>query len=280
MTANLLFATDEETAGRAGDVSKRDPSGWHSDLLAKLLNWFGIEFHLVDGNTGEPLHCAFDQTARDWSVLGQLCRAVATRAKAEIIEEEGPLTVMAVPIREVGEQSVVAIGTFVTSPCVSQAQLAQAAEMLGLEPADAANWIGRQTVWTVDALARMGQMAGERLMADPRLTSLEREIKDLSLHLSTTYEEISLLYRLTQNLKLSSKDEDLGSLALAWLADALPVESLAIQFTRPQSGSICRDADTQPVLLTHGPCPLDNQEFTRLIELVGAKSGQRPLIVN
>ena len=69
--------------------------GSYSELLAKLLEWFGIEFHLVDGATGELVHCAFDQTARDWSIRGELCRAVASRGTAEIIEEEEPLLVIA-----------------------------------------------------------------------------------------------------------------------------------------------------------------------------------------
>ncbi len=251
--------------------------GSYSELLAKLLEWFGIEFHLVDGATGELVHCAFDQTARDWSIRGELCRAVASRGTAEIIEEEEPLLVIAIPIQETAETTLVAVGTFVTRNTATVSQLFPAAEMLGLEHADAAHWIRRQTCWTPDVLLRMGKLASEHWVAEARLKTLEKELKDLSDHLSTTYEEISLLYRLTQNLKISSKDEDLGGLALQWLADVLPVESLAILLTPAETG---REGRTEPMLLTFGPCPLDSAEMTRAIEHFGLVLGQRPLIVN
>ena len=179
------------------------------------MEWFGIEFHLVDGRTGEVIHCAFDQAARDWDLRGQLCRAVAAKQQAEIIEEEGPLVVLAIPVRTSNKQHLVAVGTFVTSHKATGPQLRMAAEMLGLEPEDAASWIARQTHWAPDALLRMGRMAPERLGAEQRVRKLEREVDDLSLHLSTSYEEISLLYRLTQNLKLSSNNEELADDGLA-----------------------------------------------------------------
>ena len=200
MSANLL-AIDGKTNGRTGNNrEERGAASWHSELLAKLLKWFGIEFHLVDGDTGELVHCAFDQSARDWSTRGELCRAVANRGTAQIIEEEEPLLVIGIPIRESADVNLVAVGTFVTGSGATAKQLVHAAEMLGLEQADAANWIRRQTIWAPDALLRVGQMASENLAAGERLRQLEKEVKDLSLHLSTTYEEISLLYRLTQNL--------------------------------------------------------------------------------
>ncbi len=81
--------------------------------------------------------------------------------------------------------------------------------------------------------------------------------------MATTYEEISLLHRLTQNLKLSSKDEELGHRALAWLAEIMPVEALAIQLVPlSDTADATPGAATEPRLLTHGPCPVDSAEFS------------------
>ncbi len=256
-----------------------DQQARRGNLLARLLEWFGIEFHLVDGETGELLHCAFDQTARDWAIRGELCRAVANRGTAEIIEDETPLLVIAIPTHESAEATLVAVGTFVTSNTATPTQLLLAGEMLGIEPSDAAAWIRRQTCWTADVLLRMGQLASQHLAAGDRLQKLEREVKDLSTHLSTTYEEISLLYRLTQNLKLSSKDEELGALALQWLADVLPAESLAILYT-PAADSMGREGRTEPLLLTFGPCPVEATDLAAMVEHFGLGLGQRPLIAN
>lgn len=245
----------------------------HGNLQSQLLQWFSVEFHLVDGETGELVHCAFDQTARDWSARGEVCRAVAASGKAAFIEEDEPLLVMAIPSPCADGTSLVAVGTFVTSHAATPRQLARAAETLGLEPDDCVEWIRRQACWSPDALLRMGQMAAVQLVAQKRLKSLEHEIRDLSLHLSANYEEISLLYRLAQNLKLSSKGDELATMALGWLAEVLPAESLAVQFTG------C-DGRNAPVMIPCGPCPISCDELTAMIEHFNLAASQRPLVVN
>ena len=254
---------------------------WHADVLARLSAWFQVEFHLVDGNSGEPVHCPVDQSAVDWDTRGQLCRAVAARGKAELIEEAEPLLVMAIPIEGDDHHSVVALATFVTANSATPAQLQSASEMLGLEADAATRWIGSQDVWIPDVLLRMGLLATERLGAEWRLGSLDREVRDLSLNLSSSYEEISLIYRLTQALKLTSKDEDLAELALEWLADALPVQALAIRLTPThKTGSMGREARTEPVFLSYGDCPISGEELTKIIDHLELTPGQRPLILN
>ena len=102
--------------------------------------------------------------------------------------------------------------------------------MVGPGDAEAASWIARQTCWRREGLRRMGQLPAERLAPSGVMKNLEAEVDDLSLHLSTSYEEISLLYRLTQNLKLSSTNEELASLAhrLAGRRAACRVAGLAV----------------------------------------------------
>ncbi|REK17217.1 MAG: HD domain-containing protein [Planctomycetota bacterium] len=246
---------------------------WRSNLLDKLREWFAIEFHLVDGMTGELVHRAPDQDARDWLVRGELCRAVASRGKAELIEESPPLVVMALPVHGEHQQCVVAVGTFATSNSATIAQLAQAAELLGVAPEEAESWIAAQTPWAPDVLARMGQLATERMAAEWRLGTLDREVRELTLNLSTTYEEISLIYRLTQNLKLTSRGDELAALALEWLAEALPVESMAVQLEGAREGS-------QPTLLTFGPSLIRNEELREIVAQLAPSPGKRPIIVN
>lgn len=260
-----------------GEVSPLLATHW-AELLAKLEQWFSVEFHLVDGANGELVHTAFDQTSRDWTVRGQMCRAVADRGKAALIADEDPLVEMAIPLRG-QDQTLVAVGTFATSHRANAKQLERAAIMLGLTSEEAGKWIARQTCWVPDVLLRMGQLAAERIVAEERLQALDREVRDLSVHLSTTYEEISLLYRLTQNLKLSSNDEELALLALEWLSEVLPVEALAVQFLASPSQSATA-ARTQSKLLSPGPCPVSCQELTDIVAFFGAVPRNRPLVVN
>jgi HD-GYP domain-containing protein (c-di-GMP phosphodiesterase class II) len=115
-----------------------------------------------------------------------------------------------------------------------------------------------------------------------RIEELEAEAGSLSVNLSSTYEEISLLYRLTQNLKLSESDEELARVALEWLEEVLPAAALGIQLT-PVAGadeSLEHVARSEPLLLTHGLWPLDAAQFDRLIEHVGGGPAGQPLVVN
>lgn len=247
--------------------------------LAKLEQWFSVEFHLVDGATGELLHSAIDQSSDDWTIRGELCRNVAQHGKAALIAEEEPLVQMAIPLPGPDELTLVAVGTFATSHRSSPEKLERASALLGLTPQDAAVWIARQTCWVSDVLLRMGQLAAERLVAEQRLQALDQEVRDLSIHLSTTYEEISLLYRLTQNLKLSSNDEELALLALEWLAEVLPVESLAAQFLPNAAGSQTSGRQ-HTKLLSPGNCPVTCEELTEIVAYFSAEPRQRPLVVN
>jgi hypothetical protein len=152
---------------------------------------------------------------------------------------------------------------------------------MSLTADEARHWFAQQTPWAARSLLSFGRLAAEKLAADARLGTLESEVRDVSFQLSTTYEEISLLYRLTQNLKLSSSDEQLARLALEWLSDAVPAESLVMQLVPlGQLGSVGKDRSHQPILLSHGDCPIDAAELPRLVAHFGLKPGQRPLVVN
>ena len=279
MSADPYLADSQATASTNERPTSSGTSGQHAALLARLIQWFGIEFHLVDGGTGDLLHCALDQTARDWSMRGQLCRVVATNGKAAFIEDDEPLLILAIPFCPDEGPRVVAVGMFVTANSASGLQLSRAADMLGLETQDCAEWIRRQTCWTADALLRLGHLAALQLLADQRLKSLEQEVRSLSLHMAANYEEISLLYQLTQNLKLSSKADELATLAVEWLAEVLPAESFAIQLT-PKPGTVNAASPAEPTLITCGPCPLANEDLAEIIEQFAMTPGQRPLIVN
>ncbi len=273
-----LFEPQVSSGVLPGEQPAASPS-WHDDFKHRLSGWFGIEFQLVDGHTGDMLASGMGRTTREWLVQGELCRAVAAGGKAEIIEEVEPLLMLAIPVHADERHSVVAVGTFVTSGTVRPSQLPAAAELLGLSQQQARRWIADQRAWPADVLLQMGQLATERLGAEWRLKALDREMRELTLNLSATYEEISLIYRLTQNLKLTSRDDELASLALEWLADVLPAESLAIQLLPCDRG---KDGEgrSEPVLLSYGDCPLECQQVSQLIEYCQLVPGKRPLIVN
>jgi len=221
--------------------------------LSVLRKWFDVDFSVVDGTTGDHLRRGSDGQCHDWNVLGELCREISRRGQAEVIADASASRVIAIPLPVHEQLPLVAVGVF---------------------PYHASS---RSTT----ELVHLSRLLVEKLAAEAKVAKLEQEVESLSLHLSSTYEEISLLYRLTQNLKISSKNEELARLALDWLADVVPVESLAIHLTSvDESGKWSHDARRSPALITRGNCPLDCQSFSAMIEFLGGELGLRPLILN
>ena len=71
-------------------------------------------------------------------------------------------------------------------------------------------------------------------------------------------------------------------MALEWLEEVLPAAALGIQLLPVAAAdeSLEHVARSQPVLLTHGAWPLDNEQFDRLIEHIGGGPVGQPLVVN
>ena len=250
-----------------------------ADLQARLREWFGVQFELFDGNSGDSLAAGAQTLTRDVLVLGEICRAVAGGGKAEIVEENEPLVVLAIPVRGDQQQMFVAVASFLTGHSTTPPQLAHIADGLQVRPDAARRWLAEQQVWQPTILLGMGQLATERLAAEWRLRTMDREVRDLTLNLSTTYEEISLIYRLTQNLKLSSRTDELAALAIEWLSEVVPAECLAVQLL-PGETAISQSGRSEPTLLTYGTCPIDSADLNAMLAHFELKPGKRPLIVN
>lgn len=276
MTSSLSTQDVVATVGRASDVLA--PAVY--DLLDRV---FGVEFTVVDGRTGQVLHEAVDQPASDWDARGELCRQVARRGLAEFLEEEDPFAVLALPIAGLSDEgSRVVVGTFVTRPVAADEHLSSAGRIVGLEPETAAVWAARQPVWPLDLIRRMADLVTERLATDRRAEALDREVRTLSANLSATYEEISLIYRLTQNLKLSAGDQSLGEMALEGLEEVVPAEGLALLMLPVVSKEAALEQQTrcEDVLLRRGDCPLDAADLKRLVAHLGLHVHSRPLVAN
>jgi len=122
----------------------------------------------------------------------------------------------------------------------------------------------------------------DQMAATARIEDLEQETEKLALNLVATYEEISLLYRITRNLKISQSDEELGRAALEWMQDVVPAEGLAIQLlpVTQEGEQLTRRGRTESVLLSFGRCPVDDRQFSLLVDHLDLRAGNRPVVVN
>jgi hypothetical protein len=247
-----------------------------------LSRWFGVEFALLNGDSGEAVLMPQSLSGMDWELLGPLARQVAIRGKPEFLQDENPLVVLSMPLSISRENTLVAVGAFVTEAVDPQGLMrGDAAAILGLSDGAASRWVRAQPLWPVEALTRMSELVAEKWSGDARVRQLQREVDELSQELSSTYEEISLLYALTQHLKLSSKDEEMGQLAVKWLLDVLPVHAIAIQLVPlPDADSSSPDLRTEPVFISEGDCPLDNRSMSDLVAYLQGTAKSRPVIAN
>jgi putative nucleotidyltransferase with HDIG domain len=252
------------------------------ELRALLERTFDTSLAMFDGETGELLSAAADHPMDDWARYGELCREVSRRGRVELIGEADPFVVLAVPGSGCEGDAPVAAAVFLTRHAEPAEDLSHAAEQLGMDAADAPAWAHRQIPWALPALERVGDLVLAHLRADKRTKDVELEARNLSVNLASTYEEISLLYRLTQHLKISESDEDLGRVALEWLAEVLPADGLALQLVAavPPDESFRREGNAPPRLLSHGCCPIDNTQFTAILDYLGPGVSGRPFVVN
>ncbi|MEN6406752.1 MAG: HD-GYP domain-containing protein [Thermoguttaceae bacterium] len=270
-------------------VSVETDGGGIRDDQASALEWtsllrraYGVSFTLLDGRTGEVIRESADQPARDWGLRAEMCREVARRNRPEFLDDEEPVLTLALPLPDAMGNTIVAVANFLSRRVEPGEDLSSQAEMLGMEPEPLAAWAVQQTSWTIESLRRVSDLVVRDVQTGRRVRDLQEEADALSHNLASTYEEISLLYRLTQNLKISRSDEDFARIALEWLEEVVPARGLAIQLVPVPNAekSSSRMVRRRSVLLTRGDCPIDNERFSRWIEQLSPDSQNRPIVVN
>jgi HD-GYP domain-containing protein (c-di-GMP phosphodiesterase class II) len=265
----------------AAVVADSAPGGWASRLNA-LAGWFGVEFCLVDGETGNLLVGAPSQPCGDWSLRGLLCSEAAKRCQPSFVEEADPIAVLAIPLPSDAGAPQVATAAFLTRPVAPDENLTAAGRLLGLDWEQTWQWIDAQSPIPHWAIERMAGMAQSLIRADAQNERLEEQMTSVTRHLSDNYEEISLLYRLTHNLRISARVEDLARLAIDWISDILPARGLAVQLIRPCEEGELPDSEirSRTEWLTVGDCPLDEAQFQRLVDHLKFDIHGPPVVLN
>jgi len=252
-----------------------------SELQAMLERAYGRQFTILDGRSGEVIFAAPKQPHRDWTRYTEICRTVSAGNRPEFIDDEDPFLTLALPWQDNSGNEFMAAAVFLSRKPEANEDLGAPARMLGMEVEEAAAWAASQTPCQPESLLRLGEMVLDGVKLRHRIRALLAENDKLALNLTATYEEISLLYRLTQGLKISRSDEELGALALEWMQEVIPAAGLALLLaplptakTAPQTGR------TQPLLLSRGECLLDIPQFSALLKHLGVEATKHPLVVN
>jgi putative nucleotidyltransferase with HDIG domain len=277
-----MLTTDSQAPAVKGTLGKANSIVLGSDLKRLLDRGFRSQLAIFDGTTGELLQESADMPKSDWSLRGEICRIVSQRGHMEFLEEEDPFIILALPITDAKGRCLVAVGMFITRPIQPGESLTRQAKLLGMKPEEATQWAGSQPPWSPASLQSISDLLIDQLESRQRIKELQEETSNLSVHLAGTYEEISLLYRLTHNLKISKSDEELGQVTLKWLQEVLPAKGLALQLVpNPNADKfVSHTVRNAPILIGYGDCPVDNEQFSALINHLSMENKYRPMVVN
>lgn len=274
MTSTVFVAPAEpvSTLPPAGEV--------FAELLRFLRTQLGADFTIWDGKSGELL-ASSGPPFGDATFFAEMVRTVARRRQADFISELDVAVQLAVPVSVSRRQTVVAVAPFATQPWSPYAPLGELARWLNRSEEQAAAWWQAQEVWTAESLRRAAETAARCFAAEHKVKRLELEVESLTENLALTYEEISLLYTLTQHLRISATDTELGYAALEWLHECVAAETLMAQYlpvARPDE--ITYKARTESVLLVVGEPLLGEREFSDLVAYLQLTAQSSPRVLN
>jgi len=246
---------------------------------------FGQSFAVVDCITGRLVRPATGTPSVDYySRLGAL-EQIAQRGRPEIFEECAPAYMLGVPLLTAAtDPTMVAVAMFVSEPVAEESEIVAAAREFGVEARQLYQWAQSQAPWHPRAVEETSLAIAEKTALTQTTVQLKHQLADLSCHLLSTFEEITLLHRLTEHLSISKSVTDICGLSVAWLSDVIPANCVAIWLnTNAQDvaeHTLDRGAERQPVLIAHGSCPLADTEFAQFMERLGPNVATEPLVLN
>ncbi|PQO38563.1 HD-GYP domain-containing protein [Blastopirellula marina] len=252
-------------------------------LSTELRNYFGVSFCLRDGGAGELLMSAEGHCNGDDDLLASICPGIVREGTAMFVAEEIGCTLLSLPLKD-GPQDLVATAPFrLATTSEADVNFSRIANLLAVSPEEAQHWFHEQAEWTIPALERMAAVVLGKMGAETEIVRLTEEIDKVSDSLSSTYEEISLLYGLTQNLRISSSDAQLGDLALNWLLEVIPCRGLSILFQPPNTNRTLHEVDgsiSTTQQLSAGDCPADADMLNQMIQHLNLNQKRSAFVAN
>ena len=241
-----------------------------------LTRWLGREPSWVCIEPAGGVVHSPDQPRLHYEELRPVLQQVACGDKAVAVVDQEPLLVIAVPLPvHLTAGSVwVALDCYLTAPCRTPEQARPVTPWV-LETESFLQWAAGQSVTPAELALRLLQMAKARLEQELQNEQLSSEVEQLCEQLCHTYEEISLLYRLTHNLALNTQEEELAAAAVEWIGQIMPAQGLAI-YLPPRRWSDSAGG----YLWDCGSFPLDRRQVKKLLDYLRLGTQRTPCLLN
>lgn len=253
-------------------------------LLRSLQRWFQLDFEIWDVASrrleSEPV--AFrpgGEVLENSSVLQQAFQS----HPCDVVNLSEQVGLLLLPLADVGKRERVGVARVLLSlgAGLGNAWIRSEANRLSVSVPQLTQWAGQQDRWSDRQLFQLAAHYQETTNESRQKVRMKATVDDLSEQISTTFEEISLLYTLTENLKITSSDQQLVDLCLEGLLEVLPAESVGIQLLPPADADEANfDVRHQIELFSEGDFPLTNDQLSELVIAMQADRNTKPVIAN
>lgn len=267
--------TPPVACGRAAETAALERS------LDALGRTFHAPFVLVRVAEGEPTREPTDGPARWDRAAYDLATRVARSGRACVSCDLEPLMLVAVPVPGTPSGTAVAVGRVVCRSPRDEADVAHLAALWNADPRDVLAWAARKRVLEPTAALELAELVADKLAAERRADRLEGEVAALSERIAATFEEISLIYRITGQLRLAGTPDVLGPSTLEGLAEVVPADAVVLRMSvRLDADLMASDGPRAPVLHAYGESPLGVDEFQQLLQHLDLLDHPRPVVRN
>ncbi|TWT32172.1 Cyclic di-GMP phosphodiesterase response regulator RpfG [Posidoniimonas corsicana] len=252
-------------------------------LVRRLEKAFGQSFFVLDTANDTVHHTSPGDLLFDVHARLPLFDQVARSGVPELVEDFAPLITLAVPLYLNDTPSErVAVSTFLTTTDYDDQQLAAAAQALGAAPTQAAEWALAREAWNPRGVIELAKALTVAAVQNAVAAEQRERMAEVSSHLLSTFDELNMLHRLTERLSIASSEAELGSQAIQWLADVVPVEGIVIANLPRESHRADADEQTPPLTIAQsfGPARLSAEDLPPLLDRLGPQARHTCVVLN
>lgn len=248
----------------------RDASEPACQLLEQYSTLLGLPLACVKTRTGEVV----GHTEGEWlrfvpvDTVRQLARS-GTGPKVSLLPSG--ILYFTLPLPAFRGASVAAAGYVLSRSGTRPADLVMAAAECGWSQDQFDLWLAQLPYCQPEVFQRHLAFVAGQIKQDTQIAEQRREFDNMASQLEYTYEEISLLHSLTQNMQLSRAPRELAMLSLERLGCVIQAEGHVVLLDEKRGRS---------ALLVEGKVPFDAAGLTRLVARFDDNEWSRPLVKN
>ncbi|MBI5759412.1 MAG: HD-GYP domain-containing protein [Planctomycetales bacterium] len=185
--------------------------------------------------------------------------------------QSSDFALLSIPLSQENNERLVAIGYVLSHPGAQPYDLVVAAANQNWSQAKLDDWLSGLPLCDVHTLKRLLHAVVRQGAHATAHESQQRDLHQLTSQIEYTYEEISLLHALTQNLQISKAPSELAWLALKRLHGVISAEGHAVWLDERRR---------PPQFLIQGRMPIGADGLLKLVSQFDQHDWSRPLVKN